>query len=177
MNETVFTFGGDAPHSNARQKDKTVAGGKGANLAEMASIGLPVPPGFTIATEECLKYLAGGADFTREAAQRRRGGAEPCREDRGQGLRRCRRSAAGFGALGRSDLDAGMMDTVLNLGLNDETVQGLADTSGDARFAWDSYRRFIQMYGDVVLGVDHGLFEEAPSRSPRKTMAITPTPN
>ncbi len=64
MNETVFTFGGDAPHSNARQKDKTVAGGKGANLAEMASIGLPVPPGFTIATEECLRYLREGADFS-----------------------------------------------------------------------------------------------------------------
>ena len=64
MNDTVFTFGGNAPHSNARQKDKTVTGGKGANLAEMASIGLPVPPGFTIATEECLKYLAGGSDFS-----------------------------------------------------------------------------------------------------------------
>ena len=64
MSETVFTFGGDAPHTNARQKDKTVTGGKGANLAEMASIGLPVPPGFTIATEECLKYLAGGSDFS-----------------------------------------------------------------------------------------------------------------
>ena len=64
MNDTVFTFGGNAPHSNARQKDKTVTGGKGANLAEMASIGLPVPPGFTIVTEECLKYLAGGSDFS-----------------------------------------------------------------------------------------------------------------
>ncbi len=63
-NDTVFTFGGNAPHTNARQKDKTVTGGKGANLAEMASIGLPVPPGFTIATEECLTYLAGGSDFT-----------------------------------------------------------------------------------------------------------------
>ncbi len=63
MNDTVFTFGGNAPHSNARQKDKTVTGGKGANLAEMASIGLPVPPGFTIATEECLNYLAGGSTF------------------------------------------------------------------------------------------------------------------
>jgi phosphoenolpyruvate synthase/pyruvate phosphate dikinase len=63
-NDTVFTFGGNAPHTNARQKDKSVTGGKGANLAEMASIGLPVPPGFTIATEECLTYLAGGSDFT-----------------------------------------------------------------------------------------------------------------
>ena len=161
MNETVFTFGGDAPHSNARQKDKTVAGGKGANLAEMASIGLPVPPGFTIATEECLKYLAGGADFT-----------EKLRSDVATALNHVEKTVGkDFGDAadpllvsvrsGAAISMPGMMDTVLNLGLNDETVQGLADTSGDARFAWDSYRRFIQMYGDVVLGVDHGLFEEA----------------
>ena len=161
MNETVFTFGGDAPHSNARQKDKTVAGGKGANLAEMESIGLPVPPGFTIATEECLKYLAGGADFT-----------EKLRSDVAAALNHVEKTVGkDFGDAadpllvsvrsGAAISMPGMMDTVLNLGLNDETVQGLADTSGDARFAWDSYRRFIQMYGDVVLGVDHGLFEEA----------------
>ncbi|MEC8715278.1 MAG: pyruvate, phosphate dikinase [Pseudomonadota bacterium] len=161
MNETVFTFGGDAPHSNARQKDKTVAGGKGANLAEMASIGLPVPPGFTIATEECLKYLAGGADFT-----------EKLRSDVAAALNHVEKTVGkDFGDAadpllvsvrsGAAISMPGMMDTVLNLGLNDETVQGLADTSCDARFAWDSYRRFIQMYGDVVLGVDHGLFEEA----------------
>ncbi|MBW3168353.1 pyruvate, phosphate dikinase [Qipengyuania flava] len=161
MNETVFTFGGDAPHSNARQKDKTVAGGKGANLAEMASIGLPVPPGFTIATEECLKYLAGGADFT-----------EKLRSDVAAALSHVEKTVGkDFGDAadpllvsvrsGAAISMPGMMDTVLNLGLNDETVAGLADTSGDARFAWDSYRRFIQMYGDVVLGVDHGLFEEA----------------
>ena len=161
MNETVFTFGGDAPHSNARQKDKTVAGGKGANLAEMASIGLPVPPGFTIATEECLKYLAGGADFT-----------EKLRSDVAAALNHVEKTVGkDFGDAadpllvsvrsGAAISMPGMMDTVLNLGLNDETVQGLANTSGDARFAWDSYRRFIQMYGDVVLGVDHGLFEEA----------------
>ena len=161
MNETVFTFGGDATHSNARQKDKTVAGGKGANLAEMASIGLPVPPGFTIATEECLKYLAGGADFT-----------EKLRSDVAAALSHVEKTVGkDFGDAadpllvsvrsGAAISMPGMMDTVLNLGLNDETVAGLADTSGDARFAWDSYRRFIQMYGDVVLGVDHGLFEEA----------------
>ena len=145
MNETVFTFGGDAPHSNARQKDKTVAGGKGANLAEMASIGLPVPPGFTIATEECLKYLAGGADFT-----------EKLRSDVAAALNHVEKTVGkDFGDAadpllvsvrsGAAISMPGMMDTVLNLGLNDETVQGLADTSGDARFAWDSYRRFIQM--------------------------------
>ncbi|UYH55768.1 pyruvate, phosphate dikinase [Qipengyuania sp. SS22] len=161
MNDTVFTFGGNAPHTNARQKDKTVTGGKGANLAEMASIGLPVPPGFTIATEECLSYLAGGSDFNAKL-----------RNDVAAALNHVEKTVGkGFGDAadpllvsvrsGAAVSMPGMMDTVLNLGLNDDTVAGLANTSGDERFAWDSYRRFIQMYGDVVLGVDHGLFEEA----------------
>jgi pyruvate,orthophosphate dikinase len=161
MNDTVFTFGGDAPHSNARQKDKTVTGGKGANLAEMASIGLPVPPGFTIATEECLRYLRNPGDFSVNF-----------RAEVTKALAHVERTVGkGFGDAsdpllvsvrsGAAVSMPGMMDTVLNLGLNDETVVGLAKTSGDERFAWDSYRRFIQMYGDVVLGLDHGLFEEA----------------
>jgi pyruvate,orthophosphate dikinase len=159
--KTVYVFGGKADHSDPRQKDKTVAGGKGANLAEMASIGLPVPPGFTITTEECVRYLQDGADFS-------------------DGLRAAVAAALTHveATVGKKFGDAadpllvsvrsgarvsmpGMMDTVLNLGLNDATVQGLAASSGDARFAWDSYRRFIQMYSDVVLGIDHGLFEEA----------------
>ena len=161
MAQTVFIFGGDAPHTNARQKDKTVTGGKGANLAEMASIGLPVPPGFTIATEECLRYLREGADFSSDL-----------RDAVAEALAHVERTVGKrFGDAadpllvsvrsGAAVSMPGMMDTVLNLGLNDETVEGLAATSGDARFAWDSYRRFVQMYGDVVLGVDHGLFEEA----------------
>ena len=161
MNNSVYTFGGNAPHSDPRQKDKTITGGKGANLAEMASIGLPVPPGFTITTEECVRYLRDGGDFS-----------DALRADVATALTHIE------GAVGKQFGDAadpllvsvrsgarvsmpGMMDTVLNLGLNDETVQGLAATSEDARFAWDSYRRFIQMYSDVVLGLDHGLFEEA----------------
>ena len=161
MSQTVFIFGGGAAHTNARQKDKTVTGGKGANLAEMASIGLPVPPGFTIATEECLKYLREGADFSNDL-----------RDAVAEALAHVERTVGKrFGDAadpllvsvrsGAAVSMPGMMDTVLNLGLNDETVEGLAATSGDARFAWDSYRRFVQMYGDVVLGVDHGLFEEA----------------
>jgi pyruvate,orthophosphate dikinase len=159
--QTVYVFGGSAPHSDPRQKDKTVAGGKGANLAEMASIGLPVPPGFTITTEECVRYLQDGVDFSNslraavaaalthvEATVGKRFG------DVGDPLLVSVRSGARVSM-------PGMMDTVLNLGLNDATVQGLAASSGDARFAWDSYRRFIQMYSDVVLGIDHGLFEEA----------------
>ena len=161
MSRTVYTFGGGAVHGDARAKDKTIVGGKGANLAEMAEIGLPVPPGFTITTEECIRYLAEGADFSPafraevatalthiETAVGKKFG------DAADPLLVSVRSGARVSM-------PGMMDTVLNLGLNDETVQGLAATSGDARFAWDSYRRFIQMYSDVVLGLDHGLFEEA----------------
>ena len=158
---SVFTFGGDAPHSDPRQKDKAVVGGKGANLAEMASIGLPVPPGFTIATGECLRYLAEGGAFP-----------EGLQTDVAKALQHIETTVGKrFGDAadpllvsvrsGAKISMPGMMDTVLNLGLNDQTVEGLAKTSGDARFAWDSYRRFIQMYGDVVLDVDHGLFEEA----------------
>jgi pyruvate,orthophosphate dikinase len=158
---TVYPFGGSATHDDPRQGDKTVTGGKGANLAEMASIGLPVPPGFTITTEECVRYLQEGGDF-----------GEALRGDVAKALEHIE------AAVGKRFGDAadpllvsvrsgarvsmpGMMDTVLNLGLNDATVEGLSATSGDERFAWDSYRRFIQMYSDVVLGLDHGLFEEA----------------
>ncbi|MGB7419652.1 MAG: pyruvate, phosphate dikinase [Erythrobacter sp.] len=163
--KTVYRFGGDAPHDDPRQRDKTVTGGKGANLAVMASIGLPVPPGFTITTEECVRYLEEGEAFR-----------EQLRAEVADALAHIERSVEkafgdaspeGAGPLlvsvrsGARVSMPGMMDTVLNLGLNDETVEGLAATSGDERFAWDSYRRFIQMYSDVVLGLDHGLFEEA----------------
>ena len=161
MSRQVYTFGGGAKHDDPRARDKIITGGKGANLAEMAGIGLPVPPGFTITTEQCVQYLAEGGDFSDEL-----------RADVAEALTHIEKT------VGKSFGDAadpllvsvrsgarvsmpGMMDTVLNLGLNDETVEGLAKTSGDDRFAWDSYRRFIQMYSDVVLGVEHHLFEEA----------------
>ncbi|WP_120078598.1 pyruvate, phosphate dikinase [Aurantiacibacter odishensis] len=161
MTQTVYTFGGDAPHDDPRQRDKTVTGGKGANLAEMASIGLPVPPGFTITTEESVSYLNRGEAFS-----------DKLRSDVAEALAHIERNVGKrFGDAADPLLVSvrsgarvsmpGMMDTVLNLGLNDETVEGLATTSEDARFAWDSYRRFIQMYSDVVLGLDHGAFEEA----------------
>ncbi|MHA7818290.1 MAG: pyruvate, phosphate dikinase [Erythrobacter sp.] len=161
MTTTVYPFGGKAAHDDPRQRDKTVTGGKGANLAEMASIGLPVPPGFTITTEESVRYLQDGEAFS-----------DSLRTDVAKALAHIE-SAVGkrFGDASDPLLVSvrsgarvsmpGMMDTVLNLGLNDETVEGLAATSEDERFAWDSYRRFIQMYSDVVLGLDHGLFEEA----------------
>ncbi len=159
--KTVYVFGGSADHSDPRQKDKTVAGGKGANLAEMASIGLPVPPGFTITTEECVRYLQDGADFSDAL---RSAVAEALTHVEATVGKRFGDAADPLLVSVRSGARVsmpGMMDTVLNLGLNDATVEGLAQSSGDARFAWDSYRRFIQMYSDVVLGIDHGLFEEA----------------
>ncbi|WP_230293736.1 pyruvate, phosphate dikinase [Croceicoccus sp. Ery5] len=161
MTQYVYTFGGGAVSDDPRAKDKTITGGKGANLAEMASIGLPVPPGFTITTEMCVKYLAEGANFD-----------DQLRADVAKALNHIENTVGkNFGDAADPLLVSvrsgarvsmpGMMDTVLNLGLNDDTVQGLAAVSGDERFAWDSYRRFIQMYSDVVLGLDHGLFEEA----------------
>jgi pyruvate, orthophosphate dikinase len=161
MSKSVYTFGGSADHSDHRQKDKTVVGGKGANLAEMASIGLPVPPGFTITTEECVRYLADGADFSQTLRDE---AAKALQDIENVVGKRFGDPADPLLVSVRSGARVsmpGMMDTVLNLGLNDATVEGLAATSGDPRFAWDSYRRFIQMYADVVLGLDHGLFEEA----------------
>ena len=161
MTKSVYTFGGNAPHSDERQKDKTVTGGKGANLAEMASIGLPVPPGFTITTEECLKYLAGEKAFGDSLRSEVADAVAHIESTVGKKFGDAADPLLVSVRSGAAVSMPGMMDTVLNLGLNDKTVRGLANTSGDERFAWDSYRRFIQMYSDVVLGVDHGLFEEA----------------
>jgi pyruvate,orthophosphate dikinase len=159
MSRNVYRFGGGA--SDGEAGNKNLLGGKGANLAEMASIGLPVPPGFTIATSACALYYKAGDGF-RDALS-----AEVA-----EGIAHIEKvTAKRFGDAADPLLVSvrsgarvsmpGMMDTVLNLGLNDATVQGLAAASGDARFAWDSYRRFIQMYADVVLGLDHGAFEDA----------------
>jgi pyruvate,orthophosphate dikinase len=164
MTQYVYRFGGGMDADGA-PSDKTEArnllGGKGANLAEMANIGLPVPPGFTISTEMCTRYYAEGGqypDSVRDEVVRGVAHIESVTGkkfgDPGDPLLVSVRSGA------RASMP-GMMDTVLNLGLNDETVEGLANTSGDERFAWDSYRRFIQMYSDVVLELDHDAFEEA----------------
>jgi pyruvate, orthophosphate dikinase len=139
---------------------RNLLGGKGAGLAEMANLGLPVPPGFTITTEVCTHYYANGNAYPKElAGQVERALAEVGRitgrtfGDKSNPLLVSVRSGA------RASMP-GMMDTVLNLGLNDETVVSLAQQSGDRRFAYDSYRRFITMYSDVVLGVDHHNFED-----------------
>jgi pyruvate,orthophosphate dikinase len=154
----VYSFGGGGADGDASMKN--LLGGKGANLAEMSALGLPVPPGFTITTEACTHYYQNGRAYP-----------EPLKADVAAALAKVE-SLTGkrFGDPAnpllvsvRSGARAsmpGMMDTVLNLGLNDETVLGLARLSGDARFAYDSYRRFIQMYSNVVLNLDHHMFEE-----------------
>jgi len=159
MSQYVYRFGGGI--SDGAAGDKNLLGGKGANLAEMASIGLPVPPGFTISTEMCARYYAEGEAFPDSLRGEVANGLAHI-----EGLTGKRFGDAADPLLvsvrsGARVSMPGMMDTVLNLGLNDATVEGLAAVAGDARFAWDSYRRFIQMYSDVVLGLDHGRFEEA----------------
>ncbi len=158
---SVYKFGGGVVHDDPRAKDKTITGGKGANLAEMAEIGLPVPPGFTIATEECVSYLQQGADFSDELRTEVASALAHIEKAVGKKFGDASDPLLVSVRSGARVSMPGMMDTVLNLGLNDKTVEGLAATSGDMRFTWDSYRRFIQMYSDVVLGLDHGLFEEA----------------
>jgi len=158
MTKWVYSFGGGS--ADGRAGDKNLLGGKGANLAEMCSLGLPVPPGFTITTEVCTAYYASGRTFPDDLAPQVEAALAKVGEiaggrfgDAGNLLLVSVRSGA------RASMP-GMMDTVLNLGLNDETVNALAKASGDERFAYDSYRRFIQMYSDVVLGIDHENFEE-----------------
>ena len=164
----VYFFGGGS--AEGTREMKATLGGKGANLAEMTNLGVPVPPGFTIACDVCITYLADGLvpDALRSEVE-----ANLARLEKSSGKR--------FGdpampllvsvRSGAPMSMPGMMETILNLGLNDRTVTGLARASGSARFAYDSYRRFIQMYGDVVLGVDHHKFEQLLS-SKRMTAGV-----
>ncbi len=158
MTKWVYTFGNGQAEGRAR--DKEILGGKGANLAEMCSLGLPVPPGLTIVSEACNTYYKNGRRIDPELKRQVLAGIAGIEEMTG------RRFGAGSRPLllsvrsGARVSMPGMMDTVLNLGLNDETVQALGHDAGDARFAWDSYRRFIQMYADVVMGLGNDLFEE-----------------
>src|SRR4026209_2453564 len=160
----VYSFGNKKADGDGSMK--ALLGGKGANLAEMTRIGLPVPPGFTITTEVCTYYYAHKRTYPKELQAQVEAGVRNMEKIMG----------TKFGATdampllvavrsGARDSMPGMMDTVLNLGLNDQTVLALAKATNNERFAWDCYRRFIQMYGDVVLGVqkregeDHEPFE------------------
>jgi pyruvate, orthophosphate dikinase len=173
MDKWVYSFG--AGHNEGRADMRDLLGGKGANLAEMASIRLPVPPGFTITTEVCTYFYANGQTYPPDLKDQVR--AALVRVEQATGLR--------FGDASKPLLVSvrsgarvsmpGMMDTVLNLGLNDRTVAGLAAAADDDRFAWDSYRRFIQMYGSVVMGVDHHRFEEIIEHAKLETGATEDT--
>ena len=158
MTKWVYTFG-DGKAEGAGEM-RNLLGGKGANLAEMANLGLPVPPGFTITTELCTHFYAHGKTYPAELQSE----VEAALAKTGQIAGRVFGDDANPLLVSvRSGARAsmpGMMDTVLNLGLNDVTVEALAKNAGDSRFAWDSYRRFIQMYSNVVLDIDHHNFED-----------------
>jgi pyruvate,orthophosphate dikinase len=158
MNQWLRTFGGGAAEGSAEMRD--LLGGKGANLAEMANLGLPVPPGFTVTTEVCTAYYAGGKNFPDGLAGEIESGMTHIEQVTGASFGDAANPLLVSVRSGSRASMPGMMDTVLNLGLNDATAEGLATRTGDARFAYDSYRRFIQMYGDVVLGVGHHEFED-----------------
>ena len=155
----LYFFGANATEGNAEMKE--ILGGKGANLAEMAKLGLPVPMGFTISAEVCKSYYENGEkypdglwdDIEKYLAKLEKAMGKKL-GDRNDPLLVSVRSGAAVSM-------PGMMDTVLNLGLNPDSVQGLASRTGNARFAWDAYRRFINMFGDVVMGVPHEEFEKA----------------
>ena len=158
MTKMVHLFGGAA---TTAERSKELLGGKGSNLAEMASIGLPVPPGFTITTDVCTAYYANGEAFPDGLTADVENGIAHIEGITGKRFGDAANPLLVSVRSGARVSMPGMMDTVLNLGLNDATVAGLSEASGDPRFAWDSYRRFIQMYADVVMGLDHAEFEEA----------------
>src|SRR5918993_5132546 len=144
---------------------KPLLGGKGANLAEMCRIGLPVPPGFTITTEVCTYYYDHKRTYPQALRAQMQAGIAAIEQQTRKKFGDLRNPLLVSVRSGARDSMPGMMDTILNLGLNDQTVDALAKKTGNPRFAWDCYRRFVQMYGDVVLGVqkrpdeDHEPFE------------------
>ena len=148
----VYTFGNGKAEGKAEMRN--LLGGKGANLAEMNLIGVPVPPGFTITTDTCNDYYQIGKDkvveMLRPEVEAAIKGIEVLMKSKFGDVENPLLVSVRSGA--RASMP-GMMDTILNLGLNDKVVEGMAKKTGNLRFAWDSYRRFVQMYGDVVLGM------------------------
>ena len=158
MTQWVYGFGGGSADGDASMKN--LLGGKGANLAEMSSLGLPVPPGFTITTEACVHYYSNGQSWPDGLRDQVAAGLAKVEAVVGKTFGDAKNPLLVSVRSGARASMPGMMDTVLNLGLNDQTVEGLAALSGDRRFAFDSYRRFITMYSSVVLGLSHDDFEE-----------------
>ncbi|MDI9440681.1 MAG: pyruvate, phosphate dikinase [Firmicutes bacterium] len=155
----VYFFGGG--QTDGQESERNLVGGKGANLAEMVAIGIPVPPGFTITTEACVEFYSNNEQWVEGLEDQVKENIARLEETMGAKFGDKENPLLVSVRSGARVSMPGMMDTVLNLGLNDVTVEALAKKSNNPRFAWDSYRRFIQMYGDVVMGVDHDLFETA----------------
>jgi pyruvate,orthophosphate dikinase len=156
MTKWVYGFGEGSAEGGAGMRD--LLGGKGAGLAEMSALGLPVPPGFSISTEVCTYFYDNDRTYPEDLAGQVDKALTQVEKTVGRRFGDAANPLLVSVRSGARVSMPGMMDTVLNLGLNDATVAGLADGSGNARFAYDSYRRFIQMYSDVVLGLDHYLF-------------------
>ena len=154
----VYSFGKDLCEGDATKKN--LLGGKGANLAEMSKIGLPVPPGFSISTEVCTYFYNNEQSYPSDLEKQVDAGLKQIEKEIGAAFGDEKKPLLLSVRSGARVSMPGMMDTILNLGLNDVTAKGLAASSGNERFALDCYRRLIQMYGDVVLGVDHHLFED-----------------
>jgi len=160
----IYYFGADRCDGDGTMK--AIIGGKGANLAQMTKIGLPVPPGFTITTQMCIDYYTSGKKFPKGLEEEIAHYVKMLEKETGKKFGDPANALLVSVRSGARDSMPGMMDTILNLGLNDKTVEGLKKATGNGRFAFDSYRRFIQMYGDVVMGVqkrhenEHDPFEE-----------------
>ncbi|MGP1310829.1 MAG: pyruvate, phosphate dikinase, partial [Phycisphaerales bacterium] len=155
----VFSFGNGKADAKGAMKQEL--GGKGANLAEMTRLGLPVPPGFTISTRACAEFNDNGGRLTKDTRAQIRAGLDRLERAAGKKLGDAERPLLVSVRSGAAVSMPGMMDTVLNLGLNDETVLALARSTDNERFAYDAYRRLISMFGDVVMGVEHAKFERA----------------
>ena len=165
----IYYFGRTKTEGNGKQK--MLLGGKGANLAEMTSIGLPVPPGFTITTEVCDLYYKSGRKLPAGLMDEVAKNVGMLEKELGKKFGDNANPLLVSVRSGAAVSMPGMMNTILNLGLNDESVVGLAKATGNERFAYDAYRRLINMYGDVVCGVDHEHFEEAFDKVKKKYKA------
>ncbi len=150
---------------------KSLLGGKGANLAEMTSIGLPVPPGFTITTDVCDRYYKAGEKLPAGLMDQVKRNVAVLENELGKKFGDEKNPLLVSVRSGAAASMPGMMNTILNLGLNDRTAVSLAEATGNERFAWDAYRRLINMFGDVVMGVEHGQFEAAFTRIKKKYKA------
>ena len=159
MSKWVYTFGNGKAEGDASMRN--LLGGKGANLAEMNKVGLPVPPGFTVTTEVCTYYYNNNKTYPADLKEQVKEAVAGVEKIMGKKFADANNPLLFSVRSGARVSMPGMMDTVLNLGLNDETVKALAKASGSERFAYDSYRRFLQMFSDVVLGADLDLYEEA----------------